>query len=130
MQAQRTQLLTSLPFDSSTFNLYLHYSIGYPSVFPTSDCVGTNNPDGSNGCVSNHLIGTYTRSFRADLNYRRAQVSYTLDPVQAPNGVVQNPKPGRTSVKLPSGQSMWVNRNVARLLTEIAALERAFGLDR
>jgi dipeptidase len=27
-------------------------------------------------------------------------------------------------------QSMWVNRNVARLLTEIAGLERAFGVDR
>ncbi len=27
-------------------------------------------------------------------------------------------------------KSMWVNRNVTRLLTEIAALERAFGLDR
>ena len=26
-------------------------------------------------------------------------------------------------------KSMWVNRNVARLLTEIAALERRFGLD-
>ena len=27
-------------------------------------------------------------------------------------------------------KSIWVNRNVARLLTEIAALERAFGLVR
>jgi dipeptidase len=27
-------------------------------------------------------------------------------------------------------KSMWVNRNVTRLLTEVAALERAFGLDR
>jgi hypothetical protein len=27
-------------------------------------------------------------------------------------------------------KSMWMNSNVTRLLTEIAALERAFGLDR
>lgn len=113
LQAQRTTLRSWLPFDTDTFDLYLHYSRDYTHGFATTDC--TRRPptppnDPGVACVSDHRVGTYTRKFLAETNYRRALASYTIDPAIA-NGIVANPVALRTPVKLrTSGESMTVNR--------------------
>lgn len=114
MQAQRTQLRPSLPFETDSFDLYFHYAIGYPNGFPTTDCPGPN------GCVSNIRIGTYERAFHPGSNYRTAGVRYTLDGADT-NGRLTVPNTGgRPPVTLrsqfsPGGVAMATVHRTTRL---------------
>lgn len=80
VQAQRVALASNIPLTSDTFNLYYHYGVGYPNGFPLNDCPT------SIGCNNNQLIGTYTRYFRPETNYREAHTTFFVDPTKLGSG--------------------------------------------
>ncbi|TDR47756.1 RHS repeat-associated protein [Tahibacter aquaticus] len=82
VQAQRVSLLSNLPLSQDTFNLYFHYGVGYPNGYPLNDC------STSTECNDNILVGTYTRSFKPETNYRSAHTEFFIDTTKLNNGKV------------------------------------------
>ena len=75
-------------------------------------------------CVSNHRIGTYTREFRADSQYRTADTTFVLE-LSSTAGVVTNPVSGRTSVRLSSADlnSSGSTENIGNLVHRATKLQ-------
>lgn len=120
VQAQRTTLVTPLPLSSDTFNLYFHYGTGYPNGYAVNDCIY--DPEHPNACNNNQRVGTYTRYFKPETNYRSAHTTFTIEAAQlnATTGAVPNAPLPATGIKVPAYLSSGAS---ARTVTRTARLQ-------
>ncbi len=119
VQAQRTTLVPAIPLFSDTFNLYFHYGTGYPNGYAVNDCIY--NAAQPNACNNNQRVGTYTRNFKPETNYRSAHTTFAIEAAQldVTTGAVPNAPLPATGAKVPaylsSGSSGGTVTRTARL---------------
>jgi RHS repeat-associated protein len=114
VQAQRETLLPSLPLTSDTFNLFYHYGIGFSNGYAVTDC--PNATTVATNCNNNINVGTYTRRFLPQSNYRSVDTSFFIDPTKLNNGAVPSPKvPGNPTFLSAASNQGGIFQRISRL---------------